>query len=133
MSVLNTIKDYFGFGAEPTQELRPLPPTLEERQNAAAADRGYALGLVEDALEALRDSREEEHAISQELVRRAVQGEEDARRRAEELLRAAAERAQRLSVDAVQAERNAADDDYAVHTLQRLLVTVGEDEVPDGS
>lgn len=108
----------------------PYTPTLEERLNEAAADRGWAFGLISDALEALKDSAQTEAEVAEESLRRAERGLEAAHESARRILESGQANASRYEGQAAIAQANAVDDANAAQVLTRLIE---DDEAAAGS
>lgn len=100
--------------------------TLEERLGEAAADRGWAFDILEQAREALRDSAQTEYEVAQEYLRRADRGRTEAAEAAHRILETAAQSASDKEEKATSAQRNGDDDLRAFERLDDLLAK--EDE-----
>lgn len=119
MSVLSKFREWFA----PTEADHPqsAPPlSLDEKLALAAADRGYAFSLLEDAEEALADSSVLEAEVAAESLRRSELALTHARENAARILQHGHERAVEHEERAACAQANANDDETALAAIRKL-------------
>ena len=112
-------------------------PTRQERLNEAAADRGFAFDLLEQAEQALHEAQEQETIVAAETLTEATvtltssqAAAERLRQQAQDALVQGETRSRELEARAAEAQKRADADNALLATLARYVDDEPDTEVP---
>lgn len=134
MSVLmDKLKLYFGFGSDEQVRLALVAPRSDEQKLAiAAADRGYAFGLLEMAEEALVSSAKTEYEVCGQSLRRVQEAIDSSTESAARIIANGIASSLRHKDAADQCQRNGDNDELALSMLASLFAYRDDPESPNG-